>query len=407
MSPPYETQNTWIPQYSMIGPFRGHMSIKSSPFYTGSSCKLSTQYLIQDHMAAHYKKLLTTKAAVDTSTPKSLYNSIKFKDQQKKEKLLEAVDLYKKEQQRICSPAHHQSKSHFLEQWKVLFSKPGEEIHEQRRATQARSPVLIGRDTMRTMEGEGYIQGDAVTAAIQPWRSQTRHRNETPKQKAYKDPEKKAYSGDILDKHATRFTSTKQWFKPRLLKKTAQSFLSNSKHYTSPRKSNAAPQPRGDQHGAEPLIESHRSLESKDLQLETTSQEQSLGTENGNLPGARRSQHLEQEEEIKYLRFLQDVTNDILIRGCGSERTIENVFQEHLQRKEHDIDEENKKHLMEELKAELQGSPKLDFSISNDGTQYRSEALPLRGILLARLLSSHAPQSARDIRTDRETGSKM
>ncbi|XP_018117913.1 spermatogenesis-associated protein 7 homolog [Xenopus laevis] len=79
MLTPDETQNVWIPKYSMTGPFRGHMSIKSSPFYTGSSCKLSTQCLIQDHMAMHYRKLLTAKAAVDTSTPKSLYNSIKCK----------------------------------------------------------------------------------------------------------------------------------------------------------------------------------------------------------------------------------------------------------------------------------------------------------------------------------------
>ncbi|OCT79410.1 hypothetical protein XELAEV_18026223mg, partial [Xenopus laevis] len=102
------------------------------------------------------------------------------------------------------------------------------------------------------------------------------------------------------------------------------------------------------------------------------------------------------EEEMKYLRFLQRLTNDILIRGCGSKRTIEKVFQEHLQRKERDIDEEKKKHLMEELKAELQSSTKLDFSISSEGTQYRSESLPLRGIVLARLLSAHAPEQSKN-----------
>ncbi|XP_067421506.1 spermatogenesis-associated protein 7 homolog [Emydura macquarii macquarii] len=66
-----------VPKYSMMGPFRGHMSIKSSPFSPGSSCKLSTQYIIQDHMATHYRKLLSSKAAVDSSVPKSLHTSIK------------------------------------------------------------------------------------------------------------------------------------------------------------------------------------------------------------------------------------------------------------------------------------------------------------------------------------------
>ncbi|KAJ1157550.1 hypothetical protein NDU88_010257, partial [Pleurodeles waltl] len=71
--------------------------------YPGSSCKLSTQYLIQDHMAAHYRKLLTSKAAVDSSAPSTLRTSIKYKDQKKKEQLIAAVEQFKKEIQRIRS----------------------------------------------------------------------------------------------------------------------------------------------------------------------------------------------------------------------------------------------------------------------------------------------------------------
>ncbi|XP_078239077.1 uncharacterized protein LOC110087181 isoform X2 [Pogona vitticeps] len=67
-----------VPKNSLMGPFRGHMSIKSSPFSPGSSCKLSSQYIIQDHMAMHYRKLLSAKAAVDSSAPKSLNMSIKY-----------------------------------------------------------------------------------------------------------------------------------------------------------------------------------------------------------------------------------------------------------------------------------------------------------------------------------------
>ncbi|OPJ72282.1 hypothetical protein AV530_018738 [Patagioenas fasciata monilis] len=56
-------QIAMVPMYSMKGPFRGHMSFKSSPFSPGPSCKLSNQYLIQDHMAAHYKNLMSAKGA--------------------------------------------------------------------------------------------------------------------------------------------------------------------------------------------------------------------------------------------------------------------------------------------------------------------------------------------------------
>ncbi|XP_043916107.1 spermatogenesis-associated protein 7-like [Protopterus annectens] len=68
-----------IPRFSINGPLRGHMCMKSSPFCSGSSCKLSTQYIVQDHMAVHYKKLLSAKAVVDSSSPKSLFTSVKCK----------------------------------------------------------------------------------------------------------------------------------------------------------------------------------------------------------------------------------------------------------------------------------------------------------------------------------------
>ncbi|KAK2544632.1 spermatogenesis-associated protein 7-like protein [Columba livia] len=79
---PYQGfQIAMVPTYSMKGPFRGHMSLKSSPFSPGPSCKLSNQYLIQDHMAAHYKNLM----------------SAKDKDHQKRDSLIQALEKYKKD----------------------------------------------------------------------------------------------------------------------------------------------------------------------------------------------------------------------------------------------------------------------------------------------------------------------
>ncbi|XP_048457284.1 spermatogenesis-associated protein 7-like [Rhincodon typus] len=70
-------QSAMIPKHSLMGPFKGHMCIKSSPFCLGSSCKLSTQFIIQDHLAMHYKSLQSAKATVDSSMPKSMSTSIK------------------------------------------------------------------------------------------------------------------------------------------------------------------------------------------------------------------------------------------------------------------------------------------------------------------------------------------
>ncbi|MEE6473933.1 hypothetical protein FKM82_010217 [Ascaphus truei] len=376
-------------------------------FFPGSSCKLSTQYIIQDHMATHYRKLLSAKAAVDTSAPKSLHNSIKFKDQQNKEKLIKAVERYKKEIQQICSTSPPDSSSNFPEQWKrksannknlqlyctereFPITNTGQYSHIQKTITQPQSPTLIARDTMRRIEEESYHKGDLVTALIQPHRNLNQLTHRVTMKKKYQDPQKKTYNGDLLDKHAGRFTSTEQPFKPRLLKKATKSFLSKYKYYMAPTKKNTTDEssPKADQNVIAKLKEMYRYSEDKNLRFESTSQEADPGTENHNALGIRHSQRLAQDEDLKYLHFLQELTDDILIRGCGSSRAIEHVFQEHLQRKRHDIDEAKKKRICQELKDELETSNKLEFSISYDGTQYSTDTVLPRGNL-ARLPSSH------------------
>ncbi|XP_051775614.1 spermatogenesis-associated protein 7-like [Erpetoichthys calabaricus] len=83
-----------ISRNSMMSLFMGHMCPKSSSFCSGSSCSLSAQHLIQDNMRAHYQKVLSAKAAVDSSVPKTLLTSVKYKDQKKREKLFKALRQY-------------------------------------------------------------------------------------------------------------------------------------------------------------------------------------------------------------------------------------------------------------------------------------------------------------------------
>ncbi|XP_077148335.1 spermatogenesis-associated protein 7 homolog isoform X2 [Ranitomeya variabilis] len=366
-----ETRAVMIPKYSMSGPFKGHMSMKSSPLLPGSSCSLSTQFLIQDHMSTHYRKLNSAKAAVDSSAPRSLSCSIKYRDQQNKERLLRAVEKFKKELQQMCATSHHHSQSNFPEEGRVDYGHEKTQVEEKgkhsstRKArSQTTSPVLTAREVVGNKEEE---HGD-----VKPRTSVNQSLQR--KKKPYNNPQKQTYSGDLLDKHPRSFTKAKKPFKPRLLKNPSQSFLSKYRYYTAPGKKIS--QKASPQVNHEDKTKEYRSMEDvhlpmKPIILATRSRAENQWNMAENY----------KEEDLKYLRFLEEITNDIILRGCRSDSAMELVFQDHLHRKQPDIDPVKKKILVEELRDELERSVKADGSISYDGTQYGSGNLPLRGNL--------------------------
>ncbi|NP_001276502.1 spermatogenesis-associated protein 7 homolog isoform 3 [Mus musculus] len=87
-----------LPRYSPPCLFTGHLSTKSNAFCTdSSSLRLSTLQLVKNHMAIHYNKILSAKAAVDCSIPVSVNTSIKYADQQRREKLRKELARCEKE----------------------------------------------------------------------------------------------------------------------------------------------------------------------------------------------------------------------------------------------------------------------------------------------------------------------
>ncbi|NXW86942.1 SPAT7 protein, partial [Alopecoenas beccarii] len=59
------------------------------------------------------------------------------------------------------------------------------------------------------------------------------------------------------------------------------------------------------------------------------------------------------EEELLYLAFIEDVTNEILSRGLFSNRVLEQQFECHIQENKHRLDESKMRHLLDVLKADL------------------------------------------------------
>ncbi|KAG9481766.1 hypothetical protein GDO78_010800 [Eleutherodactylus coqui] len=66
-------------------------------------------------------------------------------------------------------------------------------------------------------------------------------------------------------------------------------------------------------------------------------------------------------EELAYLSFVADVTNEILTLGLFSDRVLERVFQQHLEKNRHRLDEGKMCHLLDILRADLQCKEESDL----------------------------------------------
>ncbi|ERE73688.1 putative spermatogeneis-associated protein 7 like protein [Cricetulus griseus] len=87
-----------LPRYNPPCLFTGHLSTKSNAFCTdSSSLRLTTLQLVKNHMTVHYNKILSAKATVDCSIPVSVSTSIKYADQQRREKLKKELARCEKE----------------------------------------------------------------------------------------------------------------------------------------------------------------------------------------------------------------------------------------------------------------------------------------------------------------------
>ncbi|XP_075563088.1 spermatogenesis-associated protein 7 homolog [Pelecanus crispus] len=433
-----------VPTYSMMGPFRGHMSLKSSPFSPGPSCKLSNQYIIQDHMAAHYKKLMSAKAAVDSSAPKSLHTSVKYKDQQKRDRLIQVLEKYEKDPvhglpasppfyPRSVSPSQQKAKWSLLENGQLYLTsgwnncsrtkrEQSPSVSFQKLTSRTLMPAPTARKTIQNTAQHALSQTPVHNASTDrsstsPLLQSHMHLGSHNRKKAFQNSFNKTYSGDLLDKHSIYFTKKKQCFTPQILKTSHQSFLVKYRYYNPPpqKKSSSPGRPllKSADVNNEKRRELHRFLEDAHVRphsghfsqqavevgvpsllqrkrMEPTVHTQKLSwlceNEMGNginhglwipnseMPLFPGSQLEEKEEE--YLRFLQDLTNDILIRSCYHKEALEDVFQMHIKSKRHNLDEVKRRSIVQSLKKELNITNQADPSISCKGTRQKDASIP-------------------------------
>nr|XP_015205574.1 PREDICTED: spermatogenesis-associated protein 7 isoform X3 [Lepisosteus oculatus] len=257
---------TPVPRYSLAGPFKGHMSIKSSrksaAYCPGSSNKLTNQYMIQDHMMFHYKKVLSAKAAVDSTAPKSLLSSVKYSDQQRRERLKKKVSQC--ETKVISAQTGLQKTStnntrpssadivqscaslqgndegdcfHYLESHLISSPRFAASCHSSQFLCQSsRSGQKATKPFYRSSSESGFRSPFTRREhSTQSYTSSSGIFKSKISYNSFHDPNQKTYSGDLLQKHSHCFTEDKP-FTPKTLKKETKSSLSQYRYYTPPRR---------------------------------------------------------------------------------------------------------------------------------------------------------------------------
>ncbi|NWS19823.1 SPAT7 protein, partial [Pachyramphus minor] len=82
------------------------------------------------------------------------------------------------------------------------------------------------------------------------------------------------------------------------------------------------------------------------------------------------------EEELLYLTFIEDVTNEILSLGLFSNRVLEQLFECHIEENKHRLDEAKMRHMLDVLKTDLGYGPDSEAEQIHEGCE-SSDSLDL------------------------------
>uniref|UniRef100_A0A8C6RYT9 Spermatogenesis associated 7 n=1 Tax=Nannospalax galili TaxID=1026970 RepID=A0A8C6RYT9_NANGA len=391
-----------LPRYSPSCLFTGHLSTKSNAFCTdSSSLRLTTLQLVKNHMAVHYNKILSAKAAVDCSVPVSMNTSIKYADQQRREKLKKELAQYEKEFKLNKSVMQGNSKMNSKSLFRSLQKPSGEPKNQDVLIEVNRFPSF-SKSLISSSNGLYVSQPKAdniVMNSIENSTSGPRNLSSGPgcdrkPKSSYPSTHRfqlvisKASSGDLLEKHSDLFSNKQLPFTPRTLKTEAKSFLSQYRYYTPARRKKNFPDQQIDAETQTELsrfvwqVHTERISGKKSIICLNRSNCMTNGTEirvsplpleGLNLPQDKiKDRALQQssqrlfstqlssdnkiysdEEDLLYLNFIQDVTDEILKLGLFSNRFLERLFERHIKQNKHHLEEEKMRRLLHGLKVDL------------------------------------------------------
>ncbi|XP_028363234.1 spermatogenesis-associated protein 7 isoform X2 [Phyllostomus discolor] len=386
-----------------------------------SSLRLSTLHTVKNHMAAHYNKILSAKAVVDCSVPLSVSASIKYADQRRREKLKKELAQCEREFKLTKATGQTNSKNSkalFNTLQKFAGEPPNEDdtliLKVNGYSTFTKSPVTSERLHLRAPKSSEALTSGAEKSPGPLPPSEDRlssaprracsgaaagggPRSTLPSANRFQLGFSKAPSGDLLDKHSRLFSNRHLPFTPRTLKTEAKSFLSQYRYYTPAKRKKGFSDQRVDaetQTECSSFKSEFETVEAKDFPDSEVNLKQAphymtcrtqenltpSPSQGSGLPGDEmddstlqcsplravcqcslqhpsRRKGYSDEEELLYLSFIEDVTDEILNLGLFSNRSLERLFERHVRQNKHRLEEGKMRHLLHILKVNLGCAP--------------------------------------------------
>ncbi|XP_058148663.1 spermatogenesis-associated protein 7 isoform X2 [Dasypus novemcinctus] len=379
-----------LPRYGPPSPFKGHLSTKSN-------------------------------AVVDCSVPLSMSTSIKYADQQRRQKLRK--ELAKCEKLKLAKTAMLTNSKNNSKSFLNILRKPSGEPQDKEDVlikevnefpSFARSPVFSPERLHLGLSKSDKVLTNGIEKNSSSSLSSMDYTGSGPRKPcsgtAYgKGPKStfansnrfqlvisKAPSGDLLDKHSELFSNKQLPFTPRTLKTEAKSFLSQYRYYTPAKRRKDFTDQRIEaetqtelssfESGFETaetknLADSERNIKQAPKCITCGTKEKITSLQESDLtwdkikdgdlqhssprtlsqyslqPASRRKIHSD-EEELLYLNFIEDITDDILKLGLFSNRFLERLFERHVLQNKHHLEEGKMRHLLHVLKADLGCTPR-------------------------------------------------
>ncbi|XP_065607545.1 spermatogenesis-associated protein 7 [Cyrtonyx montezumae] len=380
-----------IPRCGPASPFKGQLSTKSNAFCIDSSRSLINQYLIRDHMMFHYNRILSAKAAVDCSVPRSRLTSIKLADQQRREKLKKKIARCEKE----MSVSKSASRSSSRESGRLLstsFGKSPLEAGEKDNLFSCAEHTPYLSRALSPYGEHGLLHSSPMERARKHSRNRSNTSNSNSSISVSSTPRKRSgvssrcssdsfvsishsqrrqegnsrvCSGDLLERHSELFTSGQKPFTPRTLISDAKSSLLGYRYYTAAqRKRKKRCKQHMEAQTQTDVISFPSTDKAPEREVMTEQRKMTVKTEDKryNMDEPERGiaafpYSFLREDDLLYLTFIEDITNEILDLGLFSNRVLEQLFECHIQENKNRLDESKMRHLLDVLKADLGCSP--------------------------------------------------